>query len=229
MGRLARASALQFGVNIFRTAVGAIVTLYFVNVIGAAGFGKYVLVLALVNWLRIPSIAIQGAVVKRISEGTDRGAVHFVGLLGQVVTSVVVAAGILLLRDAVNSYAGLAAAGWIVVIYLTLNVADHYAGVIQGEGRYEIVSLLDAGRSLLQSTVQLILVATGGGVVALLTGELASKVGALVVGIWVCKVALKKPSGDTFRSLYSFARYSWLGSFKQVSYSWVDTLILGFV
>lgn len=229
MGQLARASALQFTINIGKTVLGALVTLYFVNELGASVFGGFVLVVAIVSWVRIPAVAIRSATTKRISESESQSRLHTAGLVAQAAFASVVGLVVLLLEGYINSYLGFVGATWVILLVFPFSLGDHFGAVLEGRQRFESMSILDGLQSLVKSVAKFLLVFTGGGVTALLLGELLGGLAALATGIALVGLSVDVPKRSDFRSLYEFARYSWIGSFRTLSYSWVDTLVLGFL
>ena len=226
---LRRASVLQFAVNITKTAIGALVTLYFVNALGAATFGKYALALAVTNWLLVLTNGPKTATEKRISEGESADSYY---TLGVGVTLLFVAlAGILVLvfSDAVERYVGFQGATAVAGLAVSLGVFRTYLGVVRNEGKVEQASLLDGTRHILRSLAQLLLVVVGYEVTALIAGEILASVFAAGVALWLTTLRLDRPSRDHVRSFYDYAKFSWLGGVKGVSYGWVDTIVLGFL
>lgn len=228
MAKLARASAVQFGVNVLKTAVGALVTLYFVNELGAGAFGRYALALAIVNWLLLPSTAVRSATLKRISESADPDPYFSAGLVTQSVVCLGFALLLLSGRSYVNSYVGFDAAVLVAVLFVTLGFAYHLQAVLRGEGYFEKASLVDAGRNVTMSAIQLGLIVAGVGVVGLISGEIVANVLAVVVALAITNLRFERPLSVHFRRLYDFGKYTWLGRLKYLSYSWVDTIVLGF-
>jgi O-antigen/teichoic acid export membrane protein len=48
------------------------------------------------------------------------------------------------------------------------------------------------------------------------------------IGAAFLSIGLRKPKIRHFRSIYDFAKYSWLGGFKRKSFNWLDVLVLNF-
>ncbi|SEL75849.1 oligosaccharide flippase family protein [Haloferax larsenii] len=234
MGRLARASALQFIVRIGQTVAGAIATIYFVRELGVDTFGFYVLTMATVNWITVPSVGIRSSVMKRVSDSERRSRFYSAGVVLQSAFVLFAALVLYLLRNQVNDYIGLPpgpygldAVGVITAILAATSSANIFLAVIRGEGRLEISSVFEGIWGVLRPGLQVGLVVFGGGVFALLAGEFFAA--AFIVGVTpvVVNARFVLPTSDEFKQLYDYGRYSWLSNLKSMSYSWLDTIILG--
>jgi len=68
----------------------------------------------------------------------------------------------------------------------------------------------------------------GLGFVGLVFGYLIGLVSAVLLGTYFLSIKAKLPSKKHFKSIFSFSKYSWLGSVRATAWNWTDTLILGF-
>lgn len=80
---------------------------------------------------------------------------------------------------------------------------------------------------MLRSVAQFGFVFVGFGLVALLGGELLAGVAVLLLAPLFATVSLSMPSRAEFASIYEYGRYAWVSNFKTMSYSWMDTIVLG--
>ncbi|QLC34408.1 polysaccharide biosynthesis C-terminal domain-containing protein [Halarchaeum sp. CBA1220] len=228
MAGLARASAVQFSVTLARTVVGALVTIYAVRILGAGAFGQYALALGVVGIVRIPTSSVSLATSKRISEGARRNVFHTTGLLLLAVVVTVAAAVILLASAPLSSYIGFAEISLVAALYVSKSVFSHATGVLRGEHRVEAAALADAAGGIGIAALQFVLLYTGGGVLSLLRGEIVAAGVTALVCLYVSDRSFAVPDWASVRSLYEYGRYVWLGEFRGMSYSWVDTVLLGF-
>ena len=229
MVKLARASALQFAVNIGETVVGALVTLYLVRLLGFSVFGQYVLVLSLVNLLSVPISGIHSATMKRMSEGRRMDEYYTGGLLLLVAVIAVIGTVLFSLGGYVDSYVGFPATMLIVAFLALKSACLFYLGVLRGENRVESASLIEGGWNVSRSIFQLgIVLLFDVGVVGLVAGELlAAAISTLALASVIDRTA-SIPDIKIVRRLYTYGRYSWFRNLKTMSYSWTDTFVLGF-
>lgn len=227
---LARASALQFGVNIGETLVGALVTLYFVNELGVAAFGSYALALALVNWVLIPTGGIHSATMKRMSEGTRVHRLYTGGILLQTAFGGVVVLAFALAAEPIARFVGFDGVPLLAGFVVLKGFGSFFLQALRGVNRLEVASLIQGSWNILRSVAQAVLVFFGAGVRGLVGGEIIGAAVAVVITLVALRtdVSLTPPSRTDLQRLYAFGRYSWLGTLKTMSFSWMDTLVLGF-
>lgn len=227
MTKLARASALQFAVNIGQTVVGALVTIYIVRQLGFGVFGQYALAMAVANWLMIPTVGIRGATMKRMSEGENRDRYYTAGLSLQLVAALLFIAAIFAARRYVNSYAGFNAVLYVAGLFVTISTGRFFLAALRGENRVEVSSLLEGGWSITRSLAQLAFVLAGAGIAGLVKGEILAATFSLIVAFFATRRSFARPVKADFYHLYEFGRYGWFSNMKQMSYSWMDTIVLG--
>lgn len=229
MVKLARASALNFGVNIVETLVGAIGTLYFARLLGAGSMGSYFLALGLVNWLLIPAGGVSTAALKRISEGEQQNRFFTAGLLLQFVYLSAVLGAILLATEIINLYVEFEGARLIGGFFVLLGISRFANACLRGENRVELASLLNGSRTFARVGFQLgFVILSGLGLAGLLAGEILAAAVISIVTLAFIRPRLVRPRREQFVRLYEYGRYSWFGSLKVNAYSWTDTLVLGF-
>lgn len=227
MGRLARASTIQFGVQGLQTLVGFAATLYFANELGATVLGKYYLALAVVNWLLIPSAGIRGATMKRISEGDAPDQYLSAGTAIQLSFVCVEVAAILVFAGRVDAYVGAAVAGLVAAILVTKALSTFLLASLRGTGRVQSASVVEGAWNILRVLVQLAFVLTGAAITGLLWGEIIATA-VTVLALVALLRSFDRPTVEHLRSIYGYAKFSWLSSVKAMSYSWLDTIVLGF-
>lgn len=228
MSRLARASGIQFGVQAAQTIIGFLAILYFANLLGASSLGVYFLALAIVNWLTIPLAGIRTAAMKRISEDDEPEA--FLGASTAVLigVTVIVGGGLVLGEGWVNSYVGASVGGLVTFLFLTNVSTTFLLGVIRARGRVVSAALIEGGWRIARPLLQAAFVLGGAGVVGLLIGEIIAGAVVTVGLIAVLARHVTVPRRRHFTELYQYGRFVWLSSVKTGSYSWIDTIVLGF-
>ena len=228
MSRLARASGIQFGAQAAHTIIGFLAILYFANLLGASSLGVYFLALAIVNWLTIPLAGIRTAAMKRISEGDEPEAFLGASTTVLIAVAVIVGGGLVLGEGWVNSYVGASVGGLVVFLFLANVSTTFLLGVIRARGRVVSAALIEGGWHITRPLLQVAFVLGGAGVVGLIIGEIIA--GAVVtVGLVVVLARhITVPRRRHFVELYQYGRFVWLSSVKSGSYSWIDTIVLGF-
>lgn len=228
MATLARASALQFGANVLQTVFGAAATIYFVRVLGAQGFGQYALALAITSWVSIPGVGLRSGTEKRLSEASDSDGYYTSGLLLQALYALPVVLLVLLLGEQVDTYIRFSGASLVAGLFIARLFVFQYLSTLRGEGRVELTSIFETGWKLATTFAQVFLVFTGAGVPGLIYGEIAASSLAIGSAVLLTNERIQYPTFGELREIYEFGRYGWLSNFKNMSYSWMDTFVLGF-
>lgn len=228
MSRLARASALRFSTKIIESVGGALATLYFARVLGASVLGQYFLALAVTNWLLILPTGVRTATTKRISEGDERNKLYSAGTATTALLLVLFAGAVVIFREYLHGYLGGSLAVLVAVLVIGKGWTFFSIDILRGEDRVELATFLEGGWTLLRAAVQVAFVLYGLAVIGLLAGEAIAAVVIAVVCLLFVSLSLVRPSWEDFRDIYEYARYSWFGNVKVMSYSWMDTIVLGY-
>jgi len=233
--RIGQTSIIVFSSKFLGAALSFLASLYFARTLGAEAFGVYGLVLTLVTWLKLGgTMGVGSAMTKRISEDEEPGAFLSAGVLSVLVFGFVTSAAVVLAGDVVTAYVGAfnqyiaLSVVWVVIGLLFIKLL--YTVVIkalEGERKVHIAALLDPVKFGSRSVIQIGLVFAGFGLGGMLVGYAIGGVLIGVIGVAYVSVPFARPSGRHFRSLYEYARYSWLGSLKSRSFNDVDILVLG--
>lgn len=233
--RLGQTSIITFFSRMGSSAIGFLATVYFAQVLGSEILGVYFLTLATVAWLKLAtSIGIPVAITKRVSEQAEKDAYAGAGFLMMVTGLTVGVCLLYLFRGRVNQYLGEPLYQFVILL-LVVEVAYSFVGaLIKGERLVHIEGLLRVTQTVGRVTIQVLLVVTGFTVSGLLFGEVVA-FGLVTIGGMVLLVTYfdrslpsTKPKGKHFRSIFDFAKYSWLGRLKGRSYNMMDTIVLGF-
>jgi len=230
--RLGQTSIVHFVSKVVASVLGFVATIYIARLLGAEALGIYSLALTIIAWLGIVgNMGVSGAVKKRVSEGEEPGAYAVAGVVLIATLFALLAAVLLTFREQVDAYVGYPATGFVVLML----------GVLLGQ-RY-LFSLLD-GRHLVHLSGVFSPVKIGGRaalqIAALYLGyEIVGLFGGYVLGYLVVIVlggaivlrdleSVAVPGRRHVERLYSYAKFSWLGSLKSQSFNWVDIAVLGF-
>lgn len=219
---------VYFVAKAIATGVGFLATVYFARLLGAEVLGIYALALAVVSWLEmLGKLGVERAIVKRLSEGTDPEAHLGAGALIMAGLFVVMAATIVVASDPIEAYVGAS----VVEILLFMAAASMFfrlsMAAIQGYQYVHVYALLFPARLLCSRTVQVGLVFAGFGLWGLLVGYGVGWLVLGVVGVLFLGPVIRRPGLEHLSSIFSYAKYSWLGSVRTESFRWVDVTVLG--
>jgi len=234
--KIGQTSIVFFVSKLGGSALGFIATIYFARELGAEVLGIYALVLTVVRWLILASeVGIGQATTKRISEGQEQGQFLTATIIWVTVLAVVFSLGVVLLRGSVESYIGefdqyisISVVWFIVIILFTTLFFKIIYRFLKGQRMVHIVGLLNPVQIGSQSLLQIALVLAGYGLRGMLVGYAIGGILVGVIGLYWINIRPALPGGRHFRSLFDYAKFSWLGSLKSRTFNEVDILLLGF-
>lgn len=230
--RLGQISAISFTSKLLSSAVGFAATLYIARAIGAEPLGTYYLALALVSWVSLAGhIGISGAISKRVSEGEEQGSYASSGAAVIMALFLVLAAGLVILRQQVNEYIGFPATVFVILLVLVYLAEAIINPILSGLKLVHVRDILSGVRVSSRSGFQIALVYVGFGTVGLFIGHIAAFLIAIVVGTFVISrnlVGFGRPRKRHITSLLDFAKYSWLGNLRGRMLTYTDIIVLGF-
>jgi O-antigen/teichoic acid export membrane protein len=228
--RLGQTSVLYFVAKVVGSLLGFLATVYFARTLGEEVLGFYSLVLGIVTWLSLAGhVGLSKAITKRLSEGEERARYAGAGVLVIAALLVVISLGVLALREYVDAYVGVPVATFVVLLLFTDLFRSFTNAALKGTHLVHVYAVLSVvkmgGRSVLQvALVALVGLELGG----MLVGYAAGGFAVGVLGLWYLNFRPAMPARRHFRSLFDFAKYSWLGSMRSKTFSWVDVIVLGF-
>jgi O-antigen/teichoic acid export membrane protein len=226
--RIGQTSSIVFAAKLITSALGFVASLYFARVLGPEVLGYYALALTVAKWVQLVGDAgISSAVTKRVSEETDPSAYFTAGLImiagfGLVVSMLIIAFG-----DILNSYVGADVVPYLIIIILIGLPTSIINAGLEGKRLVHVTGILSpviaGGRSL----AQILLVVSGFGLTGMLLGFATGGLLTIAVGIVVLSVKICRPTVEQFRSLFDYAKFSWLGSLRGRSFNDIDIIVLG--
>ncbi|MDY7082283.1 MAG: oligosaccharide flippase family protein [Halobacteria archaeon] len=225
--RLAKKSILYFVSDIATSIIGFLATLYFARVLGAGPLGKYVMVIALLAWITIPTNGIATAINKRVSEGKDANEIFSAGLLLNIFYGVAVSLVAVLGGRYINAYIGTDISIYFAFLVIANILFTSAREGLNGRKKVAHAGFLQTFDRLVRTAGQVALIYLGYKVLGLVSGHVVALVVSLIVGIVLFGFRPKLPDKEAFKSLVSYGRYSWLGSMKSKTFGWIDTLVLG--
>ncbi|MFC6716705.1 polysaccharide biosynthesis C-terminal domain-containing protein [Natrialbaceae archaeon GCM10025810] len=226
--RIGQTSFVVFASRLVGSALGFVATLYFARTLGAEVLGYYSIVLAVVAWLKLGGeLGIGSAVVKRISEGEEPSAYFTAGAVVVCALGLVLALAVVALESVVNAYVDAPVAPFVALLLLVGLFSSLIDSALKGERLVHLSGALMPVKTGLRSVIQIGLVVAGFGLSGMLVGH---AIGGLLVGLigaTFLSLEMTRPRRRHFRSLYDFAKFSWLGSLKSRSFNDVDVIVLG--
>ncbi|WP_254761540.1 oligosaccharide flippase family protein [Natrinema marinum] len=226
--RIGQTSFVVFASKLVGSALGFVATLYFARTLGATVLGHYAIVLAIVAWLSLGGqLGIASAVVKRISEGQEPSAHFTAGMVIVAVLGLGLSLGVLAFGAVVNGYVGERVAPFVAVLLLISLSSSLVTAALQGERLVHLSGLLMPIQTGFRSVAQIGLVLTGFGLAGMLIGHAIGAFLAVLLGAAFLSVDVTRPRKRHFRSLFDFAKFSWLSGLKSRSFNDVDIVVLG--
>lgn len=228
--RLGQTSVLYFTAKFVGSVLGFLATIYFARVLGEEVLGFYSLVLGIVTWLSLAGhVGLSKALTKRLSEGEERDQYAGAGILIIATLLVVISVTVLAAREYVDAYVGVPIATFVVLLLFTDLFRSFTNAALKGSHLVHVYAVLSVVKMGGRSILQLALVALVGLELAgMLVGYAAGGFVVGVIGFWYLGFRPAMPSRRHFVSLFDFAKFSWLGSMRSRTFSWVDVIVLGF-
>jgi O-antigen/teichoic acid export membrane protein len=225
-------ASISLAGNFVDAAISFIGLVVFANVLGADGFGKFYVILAVVKVCLFPIAGIGQSIMKRGSERGLNPAVFLGGGLTYGGVYALIAGAMILTVFFVDStllqYSPELVAGAFTVfvsrlVYMLL--LDAY----RSHGKTGFATLTDNAHGIIETGVQVSFILAGFGVMGLLAGTALTTFAVSAVLLVFSKMKIAKPSLETLRSIKMFARWSVLTSGLGTVYDRLPVLILGFV
>ncbi|WP_254864754.1 oligosaccharide flippase family protein [Halovivax gelatinilyticus] len=233
--KIGQTSLVVFLSKILGAAIGFVGTVYFARVLGAEVLGLYAMVVALVSWLVLfGKIGFTSAITKRLSEGDDQGAYMIAGVLAIATVATVLAIGVLLGRPYVEAYtSGVEAYVAVSVVWFVIAIAvakllfSVVRAFLQGQHLVHIAGGLEPAKSGAKTIIQVGLVAAGYGLLGMFVGYVVGVIVVALFGLVFVSFRPQRPTRKHVRSLFDYAKFSWLGGLKSRAFNDVDIVILG--
>lgn len=219
----AKIFAAKFGSSIF----GFIAIAVFAQQLGSEILGQFFLYQGLVYLLsQGADFGFRSATVKRISEGSERGAFASSSILVKLVPLTIVCSGTLVAAPHINRYIGLNIAVLIAVTIFVREYAQLALQIVEAELRVGETAIIIFFRQLTWICIGYALL--GWGAIGLITAWIASHFLVLVWAGWKIQIDFQRPSLYHADSLFQFAKFQFVSSLGGLSFNWVDSLVIGF-
>ena len=225
---------LQSSLGTFATRIGMSIAIflgvfYLAAATGPAVLGIYSLFVAVVRVLDfLTNVGVNEATQKRISEGTDRDEFFTAGLLVRLSLFVPLGLVVVGFQEPITSYVGHGmAVPFLLVGSLAYLLRQALESGLIGEKKVARAGVLPLVHAVGPLVMWVVLVSLDYGLIGVLAGYVIGQLLAVGAGLLLFTLRLERPSVEHFRSLYHFAKYSWVGTVTTEAWVWTDTLVLG--
>lgn len=233
--QIGQISFLVFLSKLLGAALGFIATLVFARVLGAEVLGIFTLILMVVSWLAMAGeLGISGATTKRVSEAEDPGAYFTASIIWLTVFGAVASLLLIVGRSLIETYISgydeyiAISVVWILIGLLFLKIAYNLPqNVLKGERKVHVSAFLGPLKEAVQGIIQITLVLAGYSLLGMIVGWAVGGIVVLLIGLYFISTKPAIPDVRHFKSLFDYAKYSWLGKLKSRIFNDIDVLILG--
>jgi O-antigen/teichoic acid export membrane protein len=228
-------SLILFLSKLTTSALGFLATLYFARELGAEVLGVYALVLTVVGWLFLfIDLGVGQALIKRVSEENEESEYLAAAIIWVLLLALCLFTIILIGRPILESYVSefdqysAFSVIWFIIPYiLAKSFATIVSYVIEGERKVHITGLIDFFNFGGRSVLQIVLVFLGFGLSGMIAGSIVGSILAGIAGMVWMTVLPARPTKQHFRSLYNYAKFSWISNLQTRAFNEVDILLLG--
>ncbi|WP_167467380.1 oligosaccharide flippase family protein [Haloarcula quadrata] len=175
----------------------------------------------------LADLGIQGAIIKRMSEGKDVDEFFSAGLLTIIGLSFITSLLILSASGLINSYVGRSVSVLIVVSLIPNELAQFVRSSIQGEVRTEILPILSLAKSIVWLSGAVLATWSDPIFLSLVTVSIASNIFQILIGAIFLESGFSIPKRFHFENLASFAKYDVFSYLEQYIVDRSAILIIG--
>lgn len=211
------------------SAVAFLATVYLARELGAGILGVYFLTLAVVIWMQlVATMGISKAVVKKVSEGTERQQYIAAGLSLQFIMVIILSLGAYLIRHHLEQYIGASVIYFVIFIFVTNVIFSFLGAILKGLSQVHTFAVTDTVKQVTRAIIQVGIVMIGFGITGLMIGHIMGTLIAIILVMLFYPVNFYLPEKYHFLELVSYAKYAWATDLEIQSFSWIDTIVLGF-
>jgi len=225
--RADRTAVVHFGSQVGRTLAGFVGTLYIARTLGSAPFGTYVLGIAVVTWLHIPTDAVGSAITKRVSEGKAHRAFLSAGFLVIAALAIGIGGVLFLLDGLIEGYLDAGVAKFVAALFAGKALFIGVTAGLDGQKKVAQSGFIRMIEQVCRTGLHITLIVFGYGLPGLFLGHVGALVVSSGVGLLLFDYSFSVPEREHFQRLVEYARYSWLNRVQARSLDWIDTLVLG--
>jgi O-antigen/teichoic acid export membrane protein len=230
--RLGQTSVIHFVSKFLSSVLGFVASIYIARLLGADVLGLYSVAIAVVSWLGIVgTMGITGAIQKRVSEQEEPSEYAIAGVILMAVLFVALAGTIFIFRGYVNDYVGYPAAGYIVGMLAVSLGYNAVSSLLNGQHLVHVSGLFSPVKTGSRAGSQILAIFSGFGLSGLFGGYIIGYLVVISLGTFIVVRSFghaEPPRKRHFRSIYDYAKFSWLGGLRGRAFNWVDIAVLRF-
>lgn len=214
----------------FLLAIGFVGTVVFARVLGATGFGAFYILVHLENVIDRPLIGYSESAKKRMSEyGSDREKIYGAFYIGFAIFNLIAIVGIFIFKRQINSYIGNEYAHlFMVSLLVALSLQETMSNVYSSTGKVGFVTWVDSLRSLITIPLQIGLILIGLDLFGMVFGLVFASLVTPILIFYRLNITPKKPSSETFKSMFNYAKYSIPKSMVSYNFDKIALLAVGY-
>ncbi len=212
-----------------QAAIGFAGTIIFARALGPTSFGGYYLLLSLVLLADRPLRGLATAVRKRYSEaGAKKGEIAGVVVVVNLAAIALMATAVFAFGSRLTAFTGVEDAPAVfAALFASMAFFVPVQRMLAAEGWVAKKVWNDTLRSVLTFPLQLGFVLAGFGAAGMGYGLAGATLLVIPVAVAILRVRPGRPTRETGRSLWSYAKYSIPGGLVGKAYDRVDTILIG--
>lgn len=227
--KLGRTAAFHFLTQVVVSLSGFAATFVIARFLGPTPLGYYAKATAVLFLVGVPIIAVHTAIIKRMSEGSDREAYFGGGIVLVAAVLLVLLLAVFVVRSQFESYVGVPIAGEFMLLLVGTGAFRLLQAVLSGEKQVARAGLIQSFERVLRTLLQVGFIVLGYSISGLLLGHGIALLTAGVLGLFLSQSWPETPKRKHIESIVEYSRFSWLARLKGRAFSWTDTAVLGFL
>lgn len=237
--KLGRTTFIHFTTLVVVSVAGFISTFAIGFFLGEEVLGQYSIAISLgFYWLVIPGTAIAQAMMKRVSEGEEKGAFLAAGFGINTLVAIVVGGSIIAIGSAIETFFPDSSVPFLSVLSGSKELVAGLAvtaiffrtakGGLNGQKQVALSGIVNAVERVLRTSGQLLFILAGLSLVGLLVGHVASLFLAALLAVYLFNVRFRRPTTRHAREIFRFGQYGWASTLQGRVFGWLDVLVLSF-
>ncbi|SDY74427.1 oligosaccharide flippase family protein [Halopenitus persicus] len=225
-------ATISFAGTLADTGISFLGLIAMAYILGASGLGQYYLILSVVGVALFPINGLGQAVLKRGSEKDhDADEVYGTGLTMALLYALTVTVGVLgiVTTNLVSIRFDFNIVLVAATVFISRTILNTQIDAYRGYGHTGHATLVDNVYGILQTILQLGVLALGFRVFGLLAATTAATVATVLGHYLVSVVSVSRPRFSVARSLLKYGRWSVVSSGVSTVYQRLPVLVLGFV
>lgn len=225
-------ATISFAGTLADTGISFLGLIAMAYILGASGLGQYYLILTVVNVALFPVNGLGQAILKRASEeGHDADEVYGTGLaviLLYAAVVIIILAGVVT-NDFLSIRFGPSIVFAAATLFVSRAVLNTQIDAYRGYGHTGHATLVDNVYGILQTILQLTVLALGFRIFGLLAATTVATLATVIGHYLVSVVSVSRPKLSVVRSLVKYGRWSVLSSGISTIYQRLPILVLGYL